>query len=97
MNWTQEIFQITRKLSRTPVVYTSIYFERSIEGTFYEEELQKVKRPDIFRIEKVFKKNLQRTEIRNILFVGLVTVLTLIAGFTLQILNTSQGIRNGRK
>ena len=30
--------------------------ERPIEGTFYEEELQKVKRPDIFRIEKVLKK-----------------------------------------
>ena len=30
--------------------------ERLIEGTFYEEELQKVKRPDIFRIEKVLKK-----------------------------------------
>ena len=30
--------------------------ERPIEGTFYEEELQKVKRLDIFRIEKVLKK-----------------------------------------
>ena len=30
--------------------------ERPIESTFYEEELQKVKRPDIFRIEKVLKK-----------------------------------------
>ena len=31
--------------------------ERPIEGTFYEEELQKVKHPDIFRIEKVLKKH----------------------------------------
>ena len=30
--------------------------ERPIEGTFYEEELQRVKRPDISRIEKVLKK-----------------------------------------
>ena len=58
MNWTEEIFQITRQLSRAPVVYTVQHLlERPIEGTFYEEELQKVKRPDIFRIEKVLKKH----------------------------------------
>ena len=57
MNWTEEIFQITRQLSRTLVVYTvPDLLERPIKGTFYEEELQKVKRPDIFRIEKVLKK-----------------------------------------
>ena len=57
MNWTEEIFQITRQLSRTPVVYTvQDLLERPIEGIFYEEELQKVKCPDIFRIEKVLKK-----------------------------------------
>ena len=57
MNWTEEIFQITEKLSRTPVVYTvQDLLERPIESTFYKEELQKVKRPDIFRIEKVLKK-----------------------------------------
>ena len=57
MNWTEEIFQITRQLSRTPVVYTiQDLLESPIEGTFCEEELQKVKRPDIFRIQKVLKK-----------------------------------------
>ena len=30
--------------------------ERPISGTFYVKELQKVNRPDIFRIEKVLKK-----------------------------------------
>ena len=58
MNWTEEIFQITKRLSRTPVVYTvQDLLQRPIEGTFYEEELQRVKRPDIFRIEKVLKKH----------------------------------------
>ena len=58
MNWTEEIFQITQQLSGTSVVYTvQDLLERPIEGTFYEEELQKVKRPDIFRIEKVLKKH----------------------------------------
>ena len=57
MNWTEEIFQITRQLSRTLVVYTvQDLLERPIEGAFHEEELPKVKRPDIFRIEKVLKK-----------------------------------------
>ena len=57
MDWTKEIFQITCQLPRTPVVYTvQGLLERPIEGTFYEEELQKVKCPDIFRIEKVSKK-----------------------------------------
>ena len=38
-NWTEEIFQITQQLSRTPVVYTvQDILERPIEGTFYEEE-----------------------------------------------------------
>ena len=41
INRTEEIFQITRQLSRTPVVYTvQDLLERLIEGTFYEEELQ---------------------------------------------------------
>ena len=63
MNWTEEIFQITKRLSRTPVVYTvQDLLQRQIKGTFYEEELQRVKRPDILRIEKVLKK---RTKNKN--------------------------------
>ena len=58
MNWTKGIFQITHQISRTSVVYTvQDLLEGPIEGTFYEEELQKIKRPDIFRIEKVLKKS----------------------------------------
>ena len=57
MNWSEEIFQITKRLSRTLVVYTvQDLLQRPIEGTFYEEELQRVKCPDIFRVEKVLKK-----------------------------------------
>ena len=91
MNWTKEIFQITHQLSRTPVVFTSQdLLERPTEGTFYEEELQKVKSPDIFRIEKVLKKRTKDKKTLNILCVGLVTGLILIAGFSHQILNPSQ-------
>ena len=63
MNWTEEIFQITKRLSSTPVVYiVQDVLQRLIEGTFYEEELQRVKRPDIFQIEKVLRK---RTKNKN--------------------------------
>ena len=60
MNWTEEIFQIVNRLPRTPVVYeVRDLLERPIEGVFYEKELQKVKRPDIFRVEKVLKKRIR--------------------------------------
>ena len=53
MNWTEEIFQIVNRLPRTPVVYeVRDLMERPTVGVFYEKELQKVKRPDIFRVEK---------------------------------------------
>ena len=61
MNWTEEIFQITKHLMYIYSLYTVVYtvqnlLQRPIEGTFYEEELQRMKHPDIFRIEKVLKK-----------------------------------------
>ena len=56
-NFTEEVFKITERLLRTPEVYkVQDLLERSISGTFYVKELQKVNRPDIFRIEKVLKK-----------------------------------------
>ena len=90
MNWTEEIFQISHQLSRTLVVYTvQDLLERPIEGTLYKDDLQKVKRPDIFRIDKVLKK-CTKNKRWNILCIGLVTGLILIAGFSHQILNPSQ-------
>ena len=63
MNWTEEIFQITEKLSRTQVVYTvQDFLKRPIECTFYKVELQKVKRPDIFRLKKYLKMYKEQKE-----------------------------------
>ena len=60
MDWTEEIFQIVNWLPRTPVVHkVHDLLERPIEGVFYEKELQKVKDPDIFRVEKVLKKQIR--------------------------------------
>ena len=65
MNWTEEIYQIVNRLPRTPVVYkVRDLMERLIEGVFYEKELQKVKRPDIFRVEKVLKKRIRKNLVR---------------------------------
>ena len=56
----EEIFQVVNSLPRTPVGYeVRDLLERSIEGVFYEKELQKVKHPDIFRVEKVLKKRIR--------------------------------------
>ena len=56
-NFPEEVFKITEGLLRTPEVYkVQDLLERPISGTFYVKELQKVNRPDIFRIEKVLKK-----------------------------------------
>ena len=50
----EEIFQVVNHLQRTPVVYeVRDLLERPTEGMLYEKELQKVKNPDIFRVEKV--------------------------------------------
>ena len=52
-NFTEEVFKLTEQLPRTPEVYkVQDLLERPISGTFYVKELQKVNRPDIFRIER---------------------------------------------
>ena len=65
-NFTEEVFQIVKQVSRTPVVYEVrdlLKLKRPIEGTFYEQELQKVKRPDILRVEKVLKKQIRKKKV----------------------------------
>jgi len=55
-NWTEEIF-IVSKIQRTnPISYKISYRNNEeIQGTFYEQELQKSNQ-EVFRIEKVAKK-----------------------------------------
>ncbi|XP_044017387.1 uncharacterized protein LOC122858498 [Aphidius gifuensis] len=56
-NVTTEIFTIKEVRNTDPVTYKLIdYEDHPIEGGFYEEELTKVKYPDIYLIEKVVKK-----------------------------------------
>lgn len=57
-NWSTEIFSITRVLPTYPVVTYNLkdYKNEAIAGGFYEEELTKVKYPDIYLVEKILKK-----------------------------------------
>lgn len=58
--WTEEIFTVALRLPRTPPVYRLKDWDgEMIEGTFYEAELQRVKKgsnADIYRIEKVLRR-----------------------------------------
>jgi hypothetical protein len=56
-NWTREIFFIHQCIPRNPPVYQVVDADGEIiEGTFYEKELQKVKKPEYYQVEKVLKK-----------------------------------------
>ncbi|XP_044588800.1 uncharacterized protein LOC123267981 [Cotesia glomerata] len=57
-NWTTKIFTITQVKNTNPTTYKLIdYQNQPIEGGFYEEELSKVKYPDVYLIEKVIREH----------------------------------------
>lgn len=56
-NWSYEIYVINRVLKTTPVTYELRDLDGEvIEGGFYEAELQKVAKPEEFKIEKIIDK-----------------------------------------
>jgi L-rhamnose mutarotase len=56
-NWSMEIFKIKEVLKTHPVTYKIEEFDGSpIEGSFYEQELQKTEQTEVFFVEKVLKK-----------------------------------------
>ena len=56
-NWTEEIFVIDKVLLTKPVTYNLVdLMGEAIEGSFYEQELQKAKQ-QTYRIEKVLKRD----------------------------------------
>jgi hypothetical protein len=56
-NWTREVFKIKKVLSsERPTVYViEDYNGEEIKGTFYRQELQRVKEPKVYEIEKVLR------------------------------------------
>ena len=60
-NWTQEIFEIYDiKYSNVPYYYLKDLNNEKLQGTFYQEELQKTKQDDLYTIEKILKTNKNR-------------------------------------
>jgi hypothetical protein len=56
-NWSTEIFQVRKVQTTNPTTYLlKDARNENIDGGFYEEELQKVKYPDIYLVEKVLRK-----------------------------------------
>ena len=78
---TEEIFTITSRISRRPPVYkVKDYDGEEIEGTLYEEELQKlIKTDQVHRIERVLKKR-KRNGKWSILSNGSATQISSLAG-----------------
>ena len=55
-NWTEEVFEIDQILPTNPITYKlRDLMEEEIEGSWYEEQLQKTDQ-DRFRVEKVLRK-----------------------------------------
>ncbi|GFX55678.1 putative uncharacterized transposon-derived protein F54H12.3 [Trichonephila clavipes] len=60
-NWTEELFVVTECVSRHPPVYRiKDLLEEPIQGTFYAQELQKVRQKETFPIEKVLQKRVKK-------------------------------------
>lgn len=57
-NWTTEIFRVRKVQYNTdPITYLlNDYQNREIKGSVYAEELQLVKYPDVYLVEKIIRK-----------------------------------------
>lgn len=64
-NWSTEIFKITNVYITNPTTYTiKDYKGVPIEGKFYEKEMQKVKHPDSYLVERIIKKRGNKALVR---------------------------------
>ena len=56
-NWSEEMLVVDRVIPTRPITYSIVdLMGEAIEGTFYEQELQKAKQ-ETFRIEKVLNRD----------------------------------------
>jgi len=60
-NWTEEVFTVSKVQRTNPVTYKiTDYNDEEIQGTFHEQKLQKTLQ-DVYRIEKIVKKDKTRS------------------------------------
>jgi len=63
-NWTEEVFAVSKIQRTNPVTYKiTDYNGEEIQGTFYEQELQKASQ-EVYRIEKIVKKGKTRSLVK---------------------------------
>lgn len=63
-NWTEEVFVVTECVRRDPPVYRiKDLLEEPIKGTFYPQELQKVKPKENYTIEKILDKRIRKKRV----------------------------------
>ena len=60
-SWSEEHFVIESRLRRTPNVYVLRDLSgETLQGVFYEEQMQRVKAPDVFPISRIVRKSGKR-------------------------------------
>ena len=78
-NWTEEIFIVNEIQYTNPITYKlKDLNNEEIKGSFYEPELLKASQQDIFRIDKVIKRDCEK---KQALVKWKDTVMILIAGY----------------
>ena len=56
-NWSREVFKVYEVLNTSPITYKIMEEDKTkIDGSFYEQELQKTSLPDFYEIEKIIGK-----------------------------------------
>ena len=64
-NWSTEIFTVNKVRHSNPITYhLKDYQNKPIAGCFYEQELQKVKYPDVYLVEKIIKRRANQVYVK---------------------------------
>ena len=67
-NWSEEIFVIReRRMQRVPIYYLRDFNDELVTGAFYEPELQRVREPSEYRVEKVLRSRTSRAGVKEYL------------------------------
>jgi len=56
-NWSLAVYKVSKVLKTTPITYNLTEYDNTpLEGSFYEQELQKTKEPEFYMVEKILKE-----------------------------------------
>ena len=64
-NWSTEVFTIVHIAAKNPTTYhLKDYQDQPVSGGFYEQEVLKAKYPDIYLVEKIIKKKVNKVFVK---------------------------------